>query len=111
MTTPISSHNPTDHITNRLESLSVTDEPQHIVQSTPPSFAAACQEFEEAMRAECEASSRAISSALANMRHDFVAAYEAEARVSREFFVSLDNSHAEFMERLKILRERLDRIS
>jgi hypothetical protein len=63
------------------------------------------------MRVQCEVSSRAVSSALANLRQEFVAAYEAEARVSREFFVSLENSHAEFMERLKILRERLDRIS
>jgi len=118
MTTPTSndnlSNNQTAHIANQLEGLRVTDEPENIVKQRQSSIAAAWQEHDEAMRAECESFTRDISTQLAGMRQRLVGAIEENGRARSDIFAPLreylDNSHDEFMEQMRVLRERLDKI-
>jgi hypothetical protein len=118
MTTPISSTNPSnDHtanIANQLEGLRVSGEPENIAAPEQSIIAAAWQEHDEAMKAECEAFTRDLSSQLAGMRQRLVAEIEENGRARSAIFAPLrdylDNSQAEFEEQMRVLRERLDKI-
>jgi hypothetical protein len=118
MTTPISpnnlSNNQTAHLANQLGGLRVSDEPENIVKPKQSSIAAAWQEHDESMRAECESFTRDLSSQLAGMRQRLVAEIEENGRARSAIFAPLrdylDNSQAEFEEQMRVLRERLDKI-
>jgi len=117
MTTPTSSNNlSNDHTTkiaNQLEGLRVSDEPQHTVTPKQSIIAVACQDFEEAMKVECEAFTRDICSQLAGVRQSLGAAIKGEGSISSTFASlreSMDKDHAELMDQLNVLKERLDRM-
>jgi hypothetical protein len=118
MTTPTSPNNlSNDHtanIANQLEGLRVSDEPENIVKPKQSSITAAWQEHDEAIKAECEAFTRDLSSQLAGLRQRLVAEIEENGRAASDIFAPLreylDNSQAEFEEQMRVLRERLDKI-
>ena len=117
MTTPISPNNlSNDHtanIANQLEGLKVTDELQHTVTPKQSIIAVACQEFKEAMRVECEAFSRDLTSDLAGIGQSLRAEMKAGGDISSTFASlreSMDREHAELMEQLNVLKEKLDRM-
>ena len=92
----------------------MSDEPQHTVTPAQSIIAAAWQEHDESMRAECESFTRDLSSQLAGMRQRLVAEIEEIGRARSNIFAPLreylDNSQAEFEEQMRGLRERLDKI-
>jgi hypothetical protein len=116
MTTPISPNNlSNDHtanIANQLEGLRV-DEPENIVKPKQSSIATACQEFQEAMRVECEAFSRDLTSDLAGIGQSLRAEMKAGGDIRSTFASlreSMDRDHAKLMEQLNVLKEKLDRM-
>jgi len=117
MTSPISPNNlSNDHtgdMAHRLEGLRVTDEPENIVKPKQSIIAAAWQEFREAMRVECEAFSRDLTSDLAGIGQSLRAEMKAGGDISSTFASlrkSMDRDHAELMEQLNVLKEKLDRM-
>jgi hypothetical protein len=108
------SNDHTANIANQPEGLRVTDGPENMVKPTQSIVAAAWQEHDESMRAECESFTRDLSSQLAGMRQRLVAEIEEIGRARSNIFAPLreylDNSQAEFEEQMRVLRERLDKI-
>jgi hypothetical protein len=117
MTTPTSpnelSYDHTANIANQLGGLRVS-EPQNIAAPEQSIIAAAWQEHDEAIKAECESFTRDLSSQLAGMRQRLVAEIEEKGRAASNIFAPLreylNNSQAEFEEQMRVLRERLDKI-
>jgi benzoyl-CoA reductase/2-hydroxyglutaryl-CoA dehydratase subunit BcrC/BadD/HgdB len=107
------SDNDTTHVANQLGGLKVTDEPENIVKPKQSIIAVACQEFQEGMKVECESFSRNICSQLADLRQSLGAAIKGEGSISSSFASlreTMDRDHAELMEQLNVLKEKLDRM-